>query len=304
MQDGGKLTLIDEQTGRRQVLSHPGGTCRGSFHGSTQLEFGGPWLLIACGEDPLGRPEYALYDLDTGAWANLPMSSQCVGYCQIVGIGRYWAKIVTDEGESMYGPVDYYLENLQTGQLEPDPVTPGGQTRDDLNAPTGTSPLCSPLRYPSVTFPDRHVYDSQPGLLTFAGRIALSPEQTGPQGATTELHLHRCGSHLNKVIARFGYTGDGSLGSSGGYSGTSSNGAEFTVVSSSRAVISGPGSEVPWTKQQLLEGWFLPSVRPFRIANRPAGVSVKSALLIACSRYHVYVTGNGKLWAARLPHRR
>jgi hypothetical protein len=301
----GKLTLLDEQTGRRRVLSRPGGTCRGSYHASTQLSFDGPWLLIACGQDALGRPEYAVYNRDTRHWADLHISSQCFGYCQVVSIGRHWAKIVTDEGQSLYGPTDYYLQNLQTGALERDPVTAGAQTRDDLNTPGGTSPLCSPLRYPRVTFPGRHDYQWEPGLLTFAGRFALSPDQRKPGAATVELHLRRCGGRLNLVIARF-YLGsyEGSLGPVGGYDGLSSNGAGFTVVASSRAVISGPGAAVSGTRPNPLEGWLLPSARRFRIANLPLSASqVNGGSLLAASRYHVYVNLGGKLWAARLPTR-
>lgn len=297
MEQSGMVTLIDEQTGKRRGLSHPGGTCGGG-----QLSFGGPWLAIACGQDALRRPEYALYNLGTRRWDELQVSPACFGFCQLVGIGRDWAKIASDEGQDPYGPIDYYLQNLQTGALERDPATPGGQTRDDLNAPDGTSPLCAPLRYPEAAIPSRHDYAGEPGLLTFAGPFALSPEKT-IQGDTDELHLRRCGSRLNLAIATFSLGSyDGTFGITGGYTPESFNGTSSTVVTSSRAVISGPGPAAAGAMTAPLIGWLLPTARRFTIANLPAPSSLVNPVeLVATSRVHIYVTVTRKLWAAVIP---
>jgi hypothetical protein len=312
MQNSGKLTLIDDQTGTRRVLLAAGQPCRSNYGLPTQLAFGGPFLMLACGNAlPVSAPSvynfgatYALYDLETGRWSALRVASQCLGICEVVGIGRYWAKIVTDEGQSAYGPIDYYLQNLQTGQFVPDPATPNGQTLDDLNAPTGSSPLCPPLRYPGTyTYRDGTTL----GALGFYDGFALTTGQWDQiDGSTAALRLRRCSSPLNVVIARGNIEGGDGIGGPGGrYFGITSSNYSFNVVASSRAVLTGPTDQPTGTTPKRLQGWLLPSVHPFTIANPPSPalrhIYVNYLDLAAATRYDVYVTVKNQLWAAPLP---
>jgi hypothetical protein len=180
----------------------------------------------------------------------------------------------------MYGPADYYLQNLATGQFERDPATPGGQIFDDLNAPSGSAPLCSPLRYPSVGDPhnERTRYL---GSLTFYGRFALAASSPGP--SPYEYHLRRCGSNLNQFI-------------SGGYD--SDLGISPQPFASSRAVT--------YIQDGItLHGWYLPSLRRFTIRTALRDyvepVALTKRTIYIRTRYY------NQLWAATLPapdHRR
>jgi hypothetical protein len=222
----GRLTLIDEQTGRGKQLSGP------NCANPAPHVFGGPWLMVTC-FTPLTPAAYQLYDLSSGRWVAFQVSSQCRGGCEPVAVGRYWVKIVSDEGEPEGYPVaDYYLQNIATGQFEPDPATPSGAVFDDLNAASGSVPLCPPLQYPSV--------DAREGIflgqLTFYRRFAVT------DGSPGVWSLRRCGSRLDLKIA----------GPTDGYA----------PVASSRAVVT--------TRDGFtFHGWFLPSLRRFTIRGRP-----------------------------------
>jgi hypothetical protein len=95
-----QLTLIDEQTGRRQQLSST--DCANPF----PIAFGGPWLLVTCPSDPPVVPATnQLYDLSSGRWAPFQMSSQCFGACEMVAVGRYWVKTSRTNGSPTGTPV-------------------------------------------------------------------------------------------------------------------------------------------------------------------------------------------------------
>lgn len=65
----GRLTLIDEQTGRRKQLSGP------DCPSPAPLMFGGPWLLVTCPGAGLVPATYQLYNLSNGRWAPFQISS-------------------------------------------------------------------------------------------------------------------------------------------------------------------------------------------------------------------------------------
>jgi hypothetical protein len=217
---------------------------------------------------------YQLYNLSDGSWAPFQISSQCRGFCGPVAVGRYWVKIVSDEGSPAGYPFyDYYLQNIATGQFERDPATPGGTVFDDLSAPSGSVPLCRPLQYPSV-FPREGPFLGQ---LTFYGQFAVTfgQELEGSPaypGAGTS-SLRRCGSKLNLVIGADGYT----------------------PVASSRAVVT--------TRDDItFHGLFLPSLRRFTI-RLPVSLQGDASLLAVTDRT-IYVgkfDGPAQLWAATLP---
>ena len=280
-----QLTLIDEQTGTSQTPSI--GPCGGA---ENVLLFGGPWLLAQCSIEPgtpcCSVPPYALYNLDSGQWTDFHISPQCQGdapslfqaVCSPVGIGPYWVKLRANAGPSGHESNFYYLQNIQTGEAKPDPITAGGNVFDDLGAPSGSSQLCAPLTYPTVYNPAAVEYEL--GSLTFYGQFALTHE--GDLASSPLLHLRRCGSGLNLLLH-----------------GTSNN--YPPALASSRAVIGDfDGANFP--------GWFLPSLWRFRLSppatpDLPCGDGTEGLLPVALTARTIYVAcpQAGRLWSATLP---
>jgi len=261
-----RLTLIDEQTGIRRLLSGP------DCASPVPMTFGGPWLMVTCPGVAGLAATYQLYNLSDGSWAPFQISSQCRGSCGPVAVGRYWVKVVSDEGSPAGYPFyDYHLQNIATGQFEPDPASPGGTVFDDLSAPSGSVPLCPPLHYPSI-FPREGPFLGQ---LTFYGQFAVTFGQAlegNPAYPGTETSsLRRCGSKLNLVIGTDGYR----------------------PVASSRAVVT--------TRDDItFHGLFLPSLRRFTIRTALRG----GVSLLAVTDRTIYVGkfyGPAQLWAATLP---
>jgi hypothetical protein len=220
--------LIDEQTSRRRRLLFP--PCEKSPGLGPLL--GGPWLAIGC----------SLYNLNSGRWTAVRVSSQCVGSCNVVGVGRYWVKIVTDEGQAVYGPTDYYLQNIRTGQFERDPATPGGTVLDDLNAPSGSRPLCSPLRYPSFNEGRSGI---SLGSIAFFGQFVLT-FGSEPQGDV--YRLRRCRSNLNRLV-----------------SSTSDTDSGFPPPQLTSSPMASPRALILGSAGYALHGLLLPSMRRFTI---------------------------------------
>jgi hypothetical protein len=254
------LTLIDEQTGRRRHLAPP--ACVGPDGSWYPMMFGGPWLIVDCGQQPpMNLPTYSLYNVASGQWSAFSVSAQCHGNCHVVALGRYWVKILTDEGMVTYGPDDYYLQNISTGQLERDPATPGGTVFDDLNLASGSRALCSPLRYPSV-LADHSDSVRYPGSLSFYGPFALASGSDGSR-------LHRCGSRLNQVLP-------------------ASYNPNSQPAASSRAVIVSPDGAT-------LDGWYLPTLQRFVVRDLVAVDNV------AVTDRSIYVQAGDQVHAAALP---
>ncbi len=265
------LTLIDQQTGRRHTLAAPG--CSRPLGPM----FGGPWLFVTC-----SLRSYEMYNLTARQWVHVALSGQCQGSCAPVAVGRYWIKIDTDEGAACgeHCGNNYFLQSIATGQFKPDPVTPGGRTFDDLNAPSGSVPLCAPLRYPQFDNPADE--EREPGRLTFDGQFAIAERGQLIPPYT----LERCHSTLR-------------------LSETQSSTANGPAVLSSRAMA--------WTYlihgaprgSFGLAGWLLPSVQRFNAAL-PAPLREKGAVIVALGARTVYVSaagGSRQLWTAQLPAR-
>jgi len=204
--DRRELTLIDEQTHQQRTLTPS--NCFINTPGD-QVQLDGPWLIVGCGVLDTPGFTYRLYDISRGQWTPFAISAQCPGYCRVVSIGRYWVKILSNQQVEFYEPDVPYLQNIQTGSLIPDAISPGGRTYDDLNSPTGSSRLCSPLRYP--TYYPSH-YPPQAGSLVFYGQFALvTDEQVSAIDQRTI--LRRCHSQLKIRIPTTG--GASVLASSG-----------------------------------------------------------------------------------------
>jgi hypothetical protein len=220
-----QLTLIDDQTGQRKQLSPA------DCPDPDPLAFDGPWLQVQCPTGvPLTTAPDQLYDLSSGSWVPLPqISPECAAPCGVGAVGRYWMLLSHQDeaADPLYPPAPTdYLQNLATGQLVPDPVTPGGTVIVDLNSPSGTVPLCPPLRYPSWQDGRNLVA----GGLTFYGQFAVT---YGSVGGPWIVRLRKCGSNLDLRLSG-------------------------NTVASSRAVIM---TQDGFT----FHGWFLPSLRRFTI---------------------------------------
>jgi hypothetical protein len=259
------LKLIDEQTGRKQQVAVPG--C------SRPLSpmFGGPWLFVTC-----SYGSYELYNLTSHQWRAVALSSQCQGACSPVAVGRYWIKIDTDLGPACgdHCGANYFLQNIRTGELKPDPVTPGGRAFDDLNAVSGSAALCAPLRYPRLY--DGAAQRWEAGRLTFDGEFAVA--EGG--GVGTLYTLERCRSSVRHTEPGILLAGSPFL---------SSRAMAWTYrVRRGRSV------------SFRLGGWLLPSTQRFTAAL-PSSLQKKGAVVAALSKRTVYVQAwGGQLWAASL----
>jgi hypothetical protein len=264
------IILIDEQQRTRQTLTPPG--CP-----QPQLPMlGGGHLLVVC-DYPGGL--YALFDLATSKWTTVKASCPPGSACRPAGVGRYWLKLATDTAGCIeHCFTSYLMQELGTGTARQDPATPGGRIYDDLDAPTGSVPLCSPVRYPRVADDSDHW---ELGQLTFEGRFVLSAgtKYTVRDGLTTDYRLRRCGSALNLQIPAYP-----------------------PVLISSRGVIwqsSGGEGDRP----ARLAGRFLPGLRPFTAEGAPLPTNPYLAVrLAALTRRTIYMRADGgDLWAATLP---
>ncbi len=153
--------------------------------GFTGLDvFGGPWLMTPCPNNQID-----LYNLSGHYWKSVTAQP---GYpaaassqpCRELGdpacdpaVGQYWMRFALDDPncEAHCDPPVPYLQNIQTGQTKADPNHTGGRLYEDLNSPSGTSRLCSPLRYSDG--------------IRVLGSFALTPSRN-------DYRLRRCHSRL------------------------------------------------------------------------------------------------------------
>jgi hypothetical protein len=282
-----EITLIDEQTGTQQWLAPP--DCPAPDNEGPPM-FGGPWLMFSCGPDA-----YQLYDLSSGQWVSFTPSQQCGyrtssdnGLCIAVGVGSGWVKLVTSFGCQAHCSASFYLQNILTGELISDPITPGGTTFDDLNSPSGSVPLCPPLRYPTN------------GTLGFSGPFALASGTvySPAEGAITVYHLERCGSHLNLTVP------DANAGANGP-----------PPWLSSRAVVSLGSRKVHCRKRpfglactfhSFVRGLYLRGLRTFTAELPKITVPqyASPGQVVGLTRQKIYVEAPGQqVWTATLPAR-
>jgi hypothetical protein len=270
-----RLTLLDEQTNRQTTLAPPpctGTDSMSNFFGGG-LHFGGPWLMVGCD----------LYNLNTRHWIPFRLSPLCVGGCDAVGIGRYWVKIKSDGGQAMYPQYSFYLQNIASGRFVEDPAIPGGRTFDDLNAPSGSSALCSPLRYPVDAGDPREspilggLRLFGPGPNQFAFISSAVPE-------ISTWRLRRCHSKLDLDITDNSLVGNDDRYDQSG-----------PVVSSAAVAFQSDSGLV-------FEGWALPSLRRFTIQWRGVRGCGGPPSVAALTERHIYVWGEcGRIYSTKLP---
>ncbi len=277
-------TLINQLTGKRSRLVPP--NCPRYPWGAL---FGGPWLLIECITDDSSGvvPLLSLYDLASGTWETVepaetapPPVETCAeafdssGGCQVVGVGERWIEFETN---CYHCANEYFLQPIPSGQpVEPAAVTPGGSYAFDLNAASGTAPLCAPLTYPGVPFyPAGGGVLTQPGWIDPLGTVAVvATTYPAPQGGSgADVFLARCGKRTRKRLP---------LGAIG------------------PAIAR---SAIAWwdPKHKQVRGLRLPNGRPFRLPL-PAKFKYNGFTpIVAVSDHDVYFKGDGRLWQARLP---
>jgi hypothetical protein len=272
-----QITLIDQQRRTRQTLTPP------NCADPQPPMLGGGRLLIFCGPGP-----YDVYDIASGEWTSVNADCPANTSCIPAGIGQYWLKLASVTGPggadcSEHCMTSYVLQNLATGAVVNDPATPGGRTYDDLDAPAGSRPLCSPVRYPTNFDNGGHL---GLGQLTFGGSFVVTAgnENTARLGLIFVDRLRRCGSSLNLPLP---------AGDSPG-----------PLISPRAVAWQQDVTTGPIRRRARLAGRFLPSLESFTAveAPLPPGSSQPTESLVALTTRTVYVQGEGgRLWAASLP---
>jgi hypothetical protein len=196
-QTSGGGTLIDDQTGRRRIVTAP--------FGCFPTAIGGAWLMFQCG---IGYPPaMMLYHLASpGRWQAPAPSPELAGYCTVyspytfgytcaaIAVGTLWLEYDVascQNGEHCLNT--YVLANIATGTVLNDPATAGGTLIADLNAPSGRQTLCAPLRVPG-NLTEIHL---EPGSLTFYGTFAVA---VAGNAGDSSVFLERCGSRLRALL--------------------------------------------------------------------------------------------------------
>jgi hypothetical protein len=280
-------TLIDEATGRRTRVERPG--C--SYSGGPVT--GSPWLVFNCASTQDGSaPAPELYSIATGVWQGVMPSPSiadpcgpsapldaCGEWSAPAAAGRDWIEYsVYSNNPHDFPPSEF--QNLATGNVRRDPT--GGNTILDLNAPSLSQTLCSPLRVPRY-------YDSDtgfgPGTVVPDGKFAISLGTN--QAGIPMLRLERCGTRLHRLLT------------TGLYSGIDPEWAANRTT-------------VVWGRtRNELAGVFLPSLRQFTIklpaaAIRPgcqASDFQTCISEIALTARHLYLidAGHGRVWTSPSP---
>ena len=188
--DPSGTTLIDDQTGRRTLLTPP------ALCGYTYLVGGGRALASCAG---YGNPPYQIYSIATGAWTAVNSSGGMP-----VALGSDWIEYfgTTEPGCIEHCSYQYVFGRISTGQLRGLPEwAPGATTIPDLNSPALAAQLCSPLRVPQGFPNDMTASALAPDPLIFAGPFAAGAESVIKGGLyQLRLLLQRCGSKLHRVL--------------------------------------------------------------------------------------------------------
>jgi hypothetical protein len=188
------VTLIDQQTGVRTTL--PQSACPTAW--PLELFLGGPWLA-GCPDPQAQQPYTRLYNVPGHYWLTVPgpACGECPGagcsQCAVVAVGSHWIELRTLPGCPEHCVSGKLLQEISTGKAEPDPVRPRVSFRENLDSPSGTSPLCPPLRYPAVY--NGATLQLEPGVLTILGQFALTTFGYGG----TDL-LERCHSSWRRWL--------------------------------------------------------------------------------------------------------
>jgi hypothetical protein len=174
-----RFVLLDDITGKRTKIT----AC-----GEPDWRLGGPWAAFDC---PSQAKRWQLYNIHTHRWRRLPCDATCRRFHNLISVyavGDKWLALDIRAHESCgdgihyeCGPETYLFYNIATGR--PKTPHPAANAFIDLDSPTLTSQLCSPLSMPTG-FPPPFVFN---------GRFAfvVSP---GVPGDLDPIYVQQCGS--------------------------------------------------------------------------------------------------------------
>jgi hypothetical protein len=185
-----RFVLLDDQTGKR--IATPQG-CYGAVLAAT-------WVVC----QPSGARPYQVYNIHERKLRRLP----CIGLCEsdyylqdIVGVGSRWFEVRVEPHESCgdgvhytCGPTTLTYYSVHTGKPKVPLVSDAEAV--DLNSPTLSRRLCSPLREPAGYSPTTATGPT----LTFDGIFAIAQEASG-------IYIEQCGSHLHRLLVGTPTTG-------------------------------------------------------------------------------------------------
>jgi hypothetical protein len=255
-----KGVLTDTQTGHTTTVSEPG--C------SSAAAIGGLSIVFAC-----NGPSYELFNITTGRSAELRLNLSVVANGKVTAVGADWLALAASCEMEHCGSTQFFYQSLSDGTIAPDPSA--GSTTVDLDSPTLSHTLCSPVTVPSApSYPFDH-YGAASILVD--GRFAVSTSGGGS-------YLARCGSQLHQFLTYTSYPGC----------------AHETCAPPANSNL------IVWQSAPLrLSGIFLPTRHPFVIAL-PAEIDPTPGPYVNGDRYALaltshalYVAHNGSVWMAR-----
>jgi hypothetical protein len=277
-----QATLINDRTGSRRRVSRA--SC-------TPTLLRPSWLLFDCGWTQAYQPIAELYSPTRGTWTAVTpapsIESMCPPgtgstphgiICEITpaDVGTRWIEYYV---LPLQPPITYEYQNIATGQVVDSGISAPdagslvtATTSIDLDSPSLTKPICSPLRNPSGPFDGQTVYQSR----SFFGQFTIDTVSHA-QGAV--LYLRRCGSNLHKRI--------------------------LTLRSDDHAPITN-AKIVAWqTRPGQLNAWLLPRLHRVRMTlpRRAKGTVGTASLGLILSPRRMYLQTPNRLWVARIPSR-
>ena len=194
----GTASVIDEQTKHAVRLTPPAGC----FFDTDFAPLGGSWIVARCNSP---SDDLRLYSIPSGSWTRFTpdvarmcaLNPDCATGSSRVpcsadyrAIGNRWIEV--DFGCGYHsGTLTTVLQQIRNGQVIVLPVTAipgrqgGGTDIVDLNSPTGTRRLCSPLRVPNY------------GKIALDGRFAIEESNLNET-----VFLEQCGSQSRTMIGR------------------------------------------------------------------------------------------------------
>ena len=175
-----RFVLLDDITGKRTTM-----TACGHPPVPPPWKLGGPWVAFDC---PSLAKRWQLYNIYTHRWRRLRCDATCRrnnGFIEINAVGDKWLAldIVPHQpcGDGIHnecGPRLYLYYNIATGG--PKIPHPPADAFIDLDSPTLTSRLCSPVPSPAGL-------ETFPPPLAFDGRFVFVQASSG-------IYVQGCGS--------------------------------------------------------------------------------------------------------------
>jgi hypothetical protein len=272
----GTASVTDERTKHAVRLTPPAGC----FFGTDFAPLGGSWVVARCNST---SDELMLYSIPTGRWTRFTPdvarmcalnpdcasgSSQVPCGADYTAIGHRWIEFEFGCGYHS-GTITTALQQVRGSQVIDAsamaiPSLQGGGTEIlDLNSPTGTRRLCSPLRVPSY------------GKIVLDGRFAVEQNNLNEN-----VFLEHCGARSRTMIGR-------------GLLGANSRAVLMSVGSTSNEI---DGVFLPSRRRFKFR---LPRQLATVCAREPAFVCIEDVVLTSHTVY--LLTSHLRLWTADSP---